>query len=290
MAQQRGRVPSIPEPVQPNAAYCVVLHDVAPETWHHYTDFIAALDALGNIPVTLLVVPDFHRHGRLDLFPHFITAIEQRLAKGDEVVLHGYYHDDPTLCSFSPKEWLLRRVYTHEGEFYRLTEAQARCRLTWGVELFARLGWPLHGFVSPAWLLGEGARRALGQFPFIYTSTARGLERLAPPPALIPAPCLVWSARSAWRRTLSRAWNNRCFHRHRNAPLIRLGIHPIDMLHPSVRSYWLRLVEHLSLQRQPMTKIEWLEARGEVSIRRTAYPGAGSGDNHSSAARRWPNI
>ena len=44
-------------------ALCVVLHDVAPQTWHLYQPFVTLADGLG-IPLTLLVVPDYHHEAR----------------------------------------------------------------------------------------------------------------------------------------------------------------------------------------------------------------------------------
>ena len=38
----------------------LVLHDVAPETWPDYQPFVQAVERLGNVPMTWLVVPDFH--------------------------------------------------------------------------------------------------------------------------------------------------------------------------------------------------------------------------------------
>lgn len=239
-------------------ALCLVLHDVAPTTWPAYAEFIAAVDALGNIPLTLLVVPDFHHQGNIRKMAPFLGALEARLARGDELVLHGYYHDDPGPIPWSPKEFFMRRLYTHEGEFFRLDTAQAHHRLAQGLALFQQLGWPVQGFVAPAWLLGDGARNALTGLPFRYTSDPRGLIRL---PAFqhIPAPTLVWSARSPARRWLSRRWNNHLQRRHLAAPLLRLGLHPVDMQYPAVRRYWLETLTTLLDQRTPMTKTAWLE-------------------------------
>ncbi len=249
----------MPDPTTQEPAFCLVLHDVAPSTWKSYNDFITAIDALNNIPLTLLVVPDYHREGTLDHFPSFISEINRRLEKGDEVVLHGYYHDDPGPVGPSPKEWFMRRIFTHEGEFYRLTESEARHRLKLGTELFANLGWPVKGFVPPAWLLGEQARQALKHYPFSYISNIHGLEQLQPKHKHIAVPTLVWSSRSTWRRKLSRIWNDQLLKRHDNAPLIRLGLHPIDMQTDSVKDYWLEIVNRLSGVRRPVTKSAWLE-------------------------------
>ena len=239
-------------------AFSVVLHDVAPQTWPLFREFVSRLDALARVPLTLLVVPDFHGQGKLSRFPAFVSAMEQRLVRGDEVVMHGYYHADEGPRPRTPAEYFMRRIYTHEGELYRLPEAQVRARLAQGCELFQQLGWPVQGFVAPAWLLGAPAKRALAEFPFRYTSTLNGLLRL-PEFAPLPAPSLVWSARSAWRRLLSRHWNQRRLRNHAEAPLLRLGLHPVDMVHDSATRFWFKTLRALLDVREPMTKSAWLE-------------------------------
>ncbi|QGZ32061.1 DUF2334 domain-containing protein [Stutzerimonas stutzeri] len=236
----------------------LVLHDVAPETWPDYRPFVQAVDALGDIPVSWLVVPDFHRRNDLERHPGFCRMLDQRLGRGDELVLHGCYHADESPAPRSPRDWFMRRVFTHEGEFYSLDEAEAARRLRQGMALFARRQWPLHGFVAPAWLLGPGARAALAKTGLTYTSDPGHLY-LLPDYAAIDAPGFVWSARSAWRRGMSRLISERTFARHRGAPVLRLGLHPVDMRHEFSRRYWLDLLTRLLKDgRQPVTKIDWL--------------------------------
>lgn len=166
-------------PEQPaSLAVSVVLHDVTPESWPAYRDFTGAVDAMGCVPLTLLVVPDFHRQLHLDRFPDFRNAIERRFARGDEVVLHGYYHNDDSPLHPNPVDLFMRRIYTHEGEFYSLDELQARNRLKKGLELFSRYHWPVAGFVAPAWLMSQGTQAALRHLPLRYTSDLNGLIRL----------------------------------------------------------------------------------------------------------------
>lgn len=156
----------------------------------------------------------------------------------------------------------MRRVYTHEGEFYQLTEDAALARLRAGIETFERYQWPLEGFVAPAWLMSEGTRRALCQLPLSYTSDTQHLYRL-PDFAPIDAPGLVWSARSAWRRGLSKVINDQREQRWRKEQVIRLGLHPVDMRHRFSRDYWLRTLERLLDDgRAPMTKSGWLAGQG----------------------------
>jgi hypothetical protein len=236
----------------------LVLHDVAPQTWPDYQPFVEAVDALGSIPMTLLVVPDFHKRSPIAADSRFQKAMGQRLDRGDELALHGYYHCDDSPAPRTPRDYFMRRIFTWEGEFYALERDQALARLHAGVHLFERLGWPLHGFVAPAWLMSQGTREALRDLSFSYTSDPQRLFTL-PDFSPIDAPGMVWSARSAWRRGVSKLISDQLEHTFQTAQTIRLGLHPVDMRHPFSRDYWLQLLQRLiGNGRTPMTKAGWL--------------------------------
>jgi predicted deacetylase len=255
--------------VEEMKAVCLVLHDVAPSTWADYQPFVEAVDALGDVPMTWLVVPDFHRHDALDANPAFRRVLDARVARGDELALHGYYHDDQEPMPNNPRDWFMRRVYTHEGEFYRLSREAALARLHAGLEMFQRYDWPVQGFVAPAWLMSDGTRQALRELPLSYTSDPQHLYRL-PDFSAINAPGLVWSARSAWRRGLSKIVSDQREQRWREASVIRLGLHPVDMRHRFSRDYWLHTLQRLLAEgRVPLTKIDWL-ARQRGQLERAA--------------------
>lgn len=242
--------------------FALVLHDVTPETWPDYQPFVEALDRRYGIPIVWLVVPDFHHRNPLQAHPAFCRMLSARQARGDELVLHGYFHCDDEPAPRTPWQWFMRRVYTWEGEFLPLPYSEARRRLQQGIELFARLGWQLHGFVAPAWLLGQASREALQSMPIGYTSSPGQLWRL-PQGQAISAPGLVWSAGSAWRRLLSRVFCEYQLRRHHGASLIRLGLHPVDMRHARSRNYWLDLPGRLQSQgRKAITKRDWLQLKG----------------------------
>lgn len=47
--------------------------------------------------------------------------------------------------------------------------------------------------------------------------------------------------------------------RYRKAPVLRLGIHPVDMRHDYSRRYWMETLRRLlDAGRRPVTKIDWL--------------------------------
>ena len=83
---------------------------------------------------------------------------------------------------------------------------------------------------------------------------------LLPDYARIDAPGLVWSARSAWRRGMSRVLSERMLNRHLQTPVLRLGLHPVDMRHEFARQYWLNVLTRLLRDgRRPVTKFDWLK-------------------------------
>ncbi|WP_157267749.1 DUF2334 domain-containing protein [Azohydromonas aeria] len=234
----------------PGGALALVVHDVAPATWERCAALLEAATALApSLPATLLVVPRWH--GAPSTFS-FEAAMDAALARGHELALHGWSHLDP-LPARGALQRLRRRFYTAgEGEFAALPQADAARRLALGRRWFARRGWPLHGFVPPAWLLGADSARALAAAGFDYSCTLDRFVGLRGQPPL-RAWSLAFSTRAAWRRGLSRLWVPMLARRLRNAPLLRFELHPDDVVHPGVRDCWLELLARaLEQGRQPL--------------------------------------
>lgn len=255
--------PQHPAPPATSGRLCIVLHDVAPLNLPACDRVLGAIRAAAQPgpapPVTLLAVPCYHRSPTAwpddALFDRWLT---QAHAQGHELALHGYTHlDDQPLHGW--RDRLLRRWYTAaEGEFAALPVDEARRRLEVGRAWFARQGWPLHGFVAPAWLLGPGARQALQQVPFDYTCTLNLIE--APPARpVVQARSLVYSTRSAWRRSASRLWNGWLARQQRHAPLLRLELHPQDADHPDIRRQWTGVLRQALRERQAVTLRQAIE-------------------------------
>lgn len=234
---------------------CVSLHDVAPATWEPCQRVLAAVREVADVPVTLLVVPAYH--GRCSAQPEFEQAMNAQLVAGHELALHGYFHVDSYVPS-DLADWFRRRIYTAgEGEFCGLSAAEAAERLTLGRRWFEANGWPLAGFVAPAWLLGTGAWQALRETSFQYTSTLTQILTL-PDRHAIRAPCLTYSVRSAWRRPTSIVWNSVLSRITNASPVLRLGLHPHDADFSSVKRSWQRLLERALSDRRPVTKADFV--------------------------------
>jgi predicted deacetylase len=121
------------------------------------------------------------------------------------------------------------------------------------MQWFACRGWPLHGFVPPAWLLGAGGWQALRASGLVYTTSWRHFHFLQDGVSL-EAPSLVYSSRNAWGRALSRQAVSWAGIGQRDAPLVRLSLHPRDALDPRTVRHFQKLLATLLASRLPATK------------------------------------
>ena len=200
----------------------------------------------------MLVVP--HYHGDTHLPRDYLAWIESRLARGDELALHGLTHRDESFAPRTVAGRVQRRLYTaSEGEFSALTCEQASERLARGRQWFAERGWPLRGFVAPAWLVSEGTWQALSRSDFTYTTTLSRFHLLER--GSVGAPSIVYSTRAGWRRWVSRRWNTALYRAARDMPLVRVGFHPADAEYPEVMAHALALLHRLARSRVALTKV-----------------------------------
>ncbi|MDB5959939.1 MAG: hypothetical protein JWP59_1233 [Massilia sp.] len=241
----------------PARALCVSIHDVAPGTW---SDCMVLLQAVREVapllPLTWLVVPRYH--GRAPPAPSMEAALGQLLADGDELALHGYTHVDSGAACPGVRNHFVRRVYTTgEGEFAAIGEVEALQRIDLGLAWFAARGWPVEGFVPPAWLVSSGARAAVRQRPFSYTTSISHFHFLDSGHSLY-SPSLMYSTRNVPGRLLSRTVAAAMAASLKANPLLRFALHPADARHPALLQHAQVLLEKLLAERTPMTKRQFV--------------------------------
>lgn len=237
-------------------ALCVSIHDVAPATWDECSRLAQAMREVAALPLTWLVVPQYHRAGgdpgRME------AGLERALAQADELALHGYTHLDTAPRGPGMSERFLRTKYSHEGEFAALPADEAARRIQCGLDWFAERGWPVRGFVPPAWLMGEGAWQALRAFDFDYTTTFLRFHLLgagkAGSGAAVLSPSLVYAARNRAGRLASPLLADMLRLALARRPLIRLSLHPPDVRHPRLLRHAQATVEQLLATHTAMTK------------------------------------
>ena len=247
---------------------CVVVHDVADATLEACERLRGAIDDVAApLPLTWLAVPRYHHDAPSAHLEQWLGA---RSRDGDEIALHGWTHLDEGV-PHGIVDRLRRTRYTRsEGEFWDLDAGAAAERLAAGIDWFESNGWPLHGFVAPAWLLGPGAWEALRRSRLRYTSTLRHIH-LLPDAGRITSQSVVYSSASAWRRRSSLAWAGIVATALRNNPVLRIELHPRDADHAPVRRSWQRLLERQLRVRAALTVAQltegWRRAQPPVAER-----------------------
>jgi uncharacterized protein len=235
------------------------IHDVSPTTRVATERILEDLREIGCDKTSLLVVPDHHRRGRISADAEFGEWLRERVREGHEAVLHGYYHLREAQGGEGVWKKLVTRSYTAgEGEFYDLEKDAAARRLAEGLAEFAALGLRPEGFIAPAWLLGAEAEAAVREAAFGYTTRITTVVDFSQGGRVHRARSLVWSVRAGWRRVCSLAWNAALFSSLKNSPLLRIGIHPPDWNHRTIRAQILKQIRAALADRDAMTYQQWL--------------------------------
>jgi predicted deacetylase len=221
----------------------VSVHDVSPATADETARWCADADSLG-IPLSLLVIPGPWRGTQLGDEPDYAQVLQKRVARGDEIVLHGWTH------SAGPEGSGLRRavgrvVARGAAEFAALDEQQATVLLGAGQEVLDRLGIGTTGFTPPGWLASPAACRALAAAGFRYTTSHLGVRDLRQgrlhrgfalshrPGGGIGERIGAGVVRQGARRGA------------RRGTLVRIALHPDDLHRPGLRDATLRAIENV---------------------------------------------
>jgi len=250
---------ALSETAELQKAMVVSIHDVSPWTESTVDRILDQLAGIGVGKTSLLVVPNYHRRGRFTGSERFCQWLRHRAAHGHEPVLHGYEH----LRSQSSEDGFFKRLVTErytagEGEFLDLSREAALEKLRKGMDCFEEIGLHPRGFIAPAWLLGEEARRAVGEMGFDYAVTLREFIPLdgSEPTS---SQSMVYSVRSGWRRTVSLGWNELLFRTKGTAELLRVSIHPVDIRHDRIWEHTLNSIRRALVYREAIPYEGWLE-------------------------------
>jgi uncharacterized protein len=240
----------------PRPALVVSIHDVSPLTREVVACMLRDLAEVRVTRMALFVVPNYHRVAPIRGDSTFCEWL-RTAARRHELVLHGYFHMRPKRAG---KWWetLVTEYYTAgEGEFFDLPRGEASSRLEAAKREFVAEGLSARGFVAPAWLLGTEAEAAVKSTGFEYTTRLRSFKDLVTG-RLTLSQSLVWSVRGGWRRVLSLCWNAFLARRLSTAPLLRVGLHPTDWRHGSIRGQAMGLIRAALAGRDAMTYEDWL--------------------------------
>ncbi len=221
----------------------VSVHVVSPATAHETARWCADADSFG-IPVSLLVIPGPWRGRQLLDEPGYADVLRARVARGDELVLHGWSHQAGTEGG-RVRRAVGRAVARGAAEFAALDEDQAARRLAQARAVLDELGLTTHGFTPPGWLASAAAERALARAGFRYTTTHLGVRdlrnhRMHGAFALSHRPNGGLGERVG--AAVVRLGARRAAARGR---LARIALHPDDLHRPGLRDTTLRAIESI---------------------------------------------
>ena len=239
----------------------VSVHDVAPSTESDVRWLLARLDEAGIGRRVLKVIP--HEDGRSDLrhHPDLVALLRDEVARGSEVVVHGWTHREVGPLWGAPPDIARGRLFGGgRAELLSVGQSEVATRVRAGVEMLIGLGLAPIGYCPPAWLarsdLVDAARAARLAYVVWLTSVEdlrTGRKRVVPQTGYLG----VGGAHEAMAQVggLISATVARQF----DVPL-RIGLHPQgSRTSPHVRRA-VELARRLGQVRQPSTYRDLLDA------------------------------
>lgn len=207
------------------------IHDVGPRFEVETDRLVALLEAhLGAGRFAMLVVPDHWGEAPLSQAPAFRAKLRRWADGGVEMFLHGWCHRDERPAGFRA-----RHMTAGEGEFSALDRAEATRRLRAGRAVVEdAIGRPVAGFIAPAWLYSEGARRAIAAEGFALAEDHLRVWRPADGAVLARGPVVTWASRSPARIASSLLFAQAARVALRSLPVVRVAVHPGDMRVPAL--------------------------------------------------------
>lgn len=223
------------------ARLVVSLHDVSPATAAETARWCADADELG-VPVSLLVIPGSWHGTCLAAEPGYAEVLRDRVARGDELLLHGWEHHCGRSGSWA-RRGIGRVVARGAAEFAALDEPSAAWRLAAGQSVLSDLDLTADGFTPPGWLASPAAERAMTRAGFQYTTSHLGVRDLRNRRMYRG---FAWSHRpgGGFTERLGASLVGTLAHRSLvKGRLVRLALHPDDLYRPGLRDVTLRVIE-----------------------------------------------
>lgn len=211
------------------------IHDVGPRFASEVDRHADRMAAAGvDHCYAMLVVPNHWGEAPL-AGSAFGTRLREWAARGVEMFVHGWFHRDEARHVSGVKRLRARHMTAGEGEFLGLDEAEAARRMRDGRKLLEDIiGQPVAGFIAPAWLYGDGARRALAESGFEIAEDHLRVWSPASGAILARGPVITWASRSRPRILSSLAAAAVLRQGLRRSGVVRIAVHPGDVHVPSL--------------------------------------------------------
>jgi predicted deacetylase len=209
------------------------IHDVSPRFESEVDRLLDQLAPHVGKRLAMLVVPNHWGDAPIIPGSTFAGRLRSWAEQGIEMFLHGFTHRDDAQHSGAADRLRADFMTASEGEFLGLSQVEAAARIAEGQALIESVtGRPIAGFVAPAWLYGDGARRALAQSAIPLAEDHLKVWSPATGAELAWGPVITWASRTRMRLLSSLAASAAL--RHAPLEVLRVGVHPPDVRHPAL--------------------------------------------------------
>jgi len=241
----------------------VEIHDVSPATLDEVAEIGAGLASIGVDRASLLVVPNFLDEGghHWDLRGHAraVDFLQDRQSRGWEIIQHGLTHRAP---GPPPPGWtnaFMHHLFSRGcAEFAHLSARQARERLEAGLNILAQCGLTVQGFIAPAWQQSAASIRVLQRMGYRFTAFLNKVLPLESVCRPVHTFALTFDASGKWIDFAKRAAMRMLERLSRDAPILRVALHPADLYGARPLNWILSRIRALLRHRQLTTYREWL--------------------------------
>ena len=212
------------------------IHDVTPYHLNRLERLVPLVEAIvGKGNFALLVVPDFHREGRLDNDAGFAKRLRGWAEDGCDIFLHGFTHLDDSKHPSIGASLKARRLTAGEGEFLGLSYYDASRKLIDGRKMVEDIiGRPVTGFIAPAWLYSPDSLRAIAHQGFTLCEDHFSVWNPQDAKVHARGPVITYASRSPSRLISSLLWSRIATVVLSRANVVRFAVHPNDVDAPEL--------------------------------------------------------
>ena len=212
------------------------IHDVTPYHLARLERLVPMVEnVLGRGKFALLVVPDFHGHGRIDQDPAFAKRLRGWADDGCDIFLHGFSHLDDVVHTSKQAALKARRLTAGEGEFLGLDFDQANQKLIEGRKMVEDItGQPVAGFIAPAWLYSDQSLQAIAQQGFALCESHFQVWNPQNTRVYVRGPVITYASRTPTRMLSSLLWSRIATVVLSRSDIVRFAVHPHDVDAPEL--------------------------------------------------------
>lgn len=238
----------------------VSVHDIAPSTLAETRWLLSALDRAGVGARVLKVVPAEDGPGDLRGHPELGPLLREEVARGSEVVLHGFTHRTAGPLRGAAWDRVRARLFGPQAaEFLSIDGETMRQRIEDGREILGALDLVPRGFCAPGWLAAPelpGVLRSLGFRYDLRFGSIRDVES----GRVLRVPGFGHMGGGPRQERLVGIEGRLVRGLWARAPLLRVFLHPQGAPQSTACRAVLDIVAHLARRRRPSTYLQVLDA------------------------------